>query len=122
MGFLANDRRVVGCAVALVLVALAHPGALASAAPDSHGGEDAGYAVLGVTVSTDGAALPGVIVELAGGESKWSTVSDADGVYSFSTVKPGDYAVTFKATGKKKAKMNITVADGDVDMGKVTLK
>jgi hypothetical protein len=118
MGFLAKSGRVLSFLAFLVLIGLAS--GLQATPPDEHGGE--GFAVSGVVVTTDGAAVPGVIVDLVGGEKKMGTVSDSDGAFSFAAVQPGDYTVEFKATGKKKAKLKITVADADVDMGNVTLK
>ena len=118
MGFFAKNGRVLVYVVALVMVGFA-PG-LGATAPDEHVHE--GYGVSGVVVTADGAVLPGVIVDMAGNESEWGTVSDSDGAFSFTAVQPGDYTVEFKATGKKKAKLKISVSDADVDMGKITLK
>ena len=118
MGFLAKNGSAVSFLVVLVLLGFAS--GLEAIAPDEHGNE--GYAVFGVVVNADGGALPGVIVGLSGNGSGWSTVSDSDGAFSFTAVQPGDYTVEFKATGKKKAKLKISVSDADVDMGKITLK
>jgi hypothetical protein len=118
MRSLAKSGRLLSLLVALVVASFAT--GLEATPPDEHGHE--GYAVSGVVVTADGAALPGVIVDLVGGEEKWGTVSDSDGVFSFTAVQPGDYTVEFKATGKKKAKLKITVSDADMDMGNVTLK
>jgi hypothetical protein len=126
MGNLASNHRVSTLFVFLVLVCFAHSGAFAAgpdaASPGSETAEDARYEVFGVTVTSEGGALPGVMVAVSGNESNFRTVSDAEGAFSLTAVPPGDYAVEFKASGRKKVKLKITVSDADVDMGKITLE
>ncbi len=123
---LAKCDRVSSLLVFLVLVGLAHSGIFAlgldAGSPDEGASEDARYEVFGVTVTSDGDALPGVIVAMSGKESDFGTVSDAKGAFSFTSVPPGNYAVQFRASGRKKVKVKITVADVDVDMGKIILE
>lgn len=126
MVHLATCERVSGPAVFLVLIGLALSCGFAlgsdAGSPDTEAAEGARHSVFGVTVNSDGSALPGVIVAMSGNESDFGTVSDAKGAFSFTSVPPGDYAVVFKSSGRKKVKVKITVADADVDMGKITLE
>jgi hypothetical protein len=88
-------------------------------------GEDespiAGYEVFGATVSSDGNALPGVLITLSGGGVNQKTVSDTDGVFHFMSVPSGSYSVVFKMKGAKKVKREIAVSTGDVNLGKITI-
>ncbi len=88
-------------------------------------GEDespvAGYEVFGATVSSNGSALPGVLITLSGDGVNQKTVSDTDGAFHFMSVPPGSYSVVFKMKGAKKVKREITVSTGNVDLGKITM-
>ena len=81
----------------------------------------AGYEVNGATVSSDGSALPGVLITLSGDGVNQKTVSDTDGVFHFMSVPSGSYSVVFKMKGAKKVKREIAVSTGDVNLGKITM-
>ena len=88
-------------------------------------GEDespvAGYEVFGAVVSSDGSALPGVLITLSGDGVNQKTVSDTGGVFHFMSVPSGSYSVVVKMKGAKKVKREITVSTGNVDLGKITM-
>jgi len=88
-------------------------------------GEDeslpAGQEIFGTTLSKDGSALAGVRISLSGDGVDQKTVSDADGAFRFTLIPSGSYTMVFKMEGKKKVKLEITVASGDVDMGNITI-
>ena len=81
----------------------------------------AGHEVFGITVDTDGGALPGVLITLSGDGVHQKTVSDAEGVFHITSVPPGSYSMVFKVKGMKKVKREVTVSTGDVDLGKITI-
>ena len=81
----------------------------------------AGYEVFGATVSSDGSALPGVLITLSGDGVDQKTVSDAEGAFRFTLVPSGSYSMVFKMKGMKKVKREVTVSTGDVDMGEITM-
>jgi hypothetical protein len=70
--------------------------------------------ISGIVTDKDGALLPGVAVRVhatAGGEARAATTNKA-GEYSFPALQPGDYAITFTATGfavqTETATLNVT--------------
>ncbi len=81
----------------------------------------AGYEVFGMTVSSDGSALPGVLIAISGDGVSLKGVSDAEGAFRFTSVPPGHYSVVFKMKGTKKVKLEITVATSDLDLGEIIL-
>jgi len=80
------------------------------------------YDVFGSTVNSDGSALSGVLIGLSGDGVTQKTVSSTDGSFRFSSVPPGSYAIDFKMKGKKKVKREITLSNGDLDLGKITIE
>jgi hypothetical protein len=80
------------------------------------------YDVFGSTVNSDGSALSGVLIGLKGDGVTQKTVSSTDGSFRFSSVPPGSYAIDFKMKGKKKVKREITLSNGDLDLGKITIE
>jgi len=107
------------CAVSAFSVA----GTLVAESSVGRGDEPAqpGSKVFGVTVSSDGSALPGVLIALSGKGIKQRTVSGTDGAFSFASVPPGDYMVVFQFQGKKKIKRKIPVGTEDVDLGTIVV-
>jgi hypothetical protein len=119
-----NDRVWRILLIMVVVAAHAVPSALGAGRQTQNADETegTGYEVYGVVVTADGEAFPGAIVALSGKGSDQKTVSDMEGAFRLTAVPPGEYAVTFTATGRKKVKLKITVAGDDVDMGQITLE
>ena len=109
----------VVCAVSAFSVA----GTLAAGSSVGRGDDPAqpGSRVFGVTVSSDGSALPGVLIALSGKGVKQRTVSETDGAFSFASVPHGDYMVVFQFQGKKKIKRKSPVGTEDVDLGTIVV-
>ena len=84
--------------------------------------EPARHDVFGETVTSDGSALPGVLIGLSVDGVDQKTVSSDDGTFRFSSVPPGSYSIIFKTKGMKKVKREITVSNGDLDLGKITME
>lgn len=82
----------------------------------------AGYDVFGSTVNSDGSALSGVLIGLSGDGVNQKTVSSTDGSFRFSSVPSGSYAIDFKMKAKKKVKREITLSNGDLDLGNITIE
>lgn len=118
-----RTRRVV-LMVVMVLSAFSGAGAsgydvLMDRADDSPA---ARYDVFGSTVNSDGSSLSGVLIGLSGEGVNQKTVSSTDGSFRFSSVPPGYYALDFKIKGKKKVRREITLSNGDLDLGKITIE
>ena len=107
------------CALSAVSVA----GAFAADGSVSRVDEPAssGSKVFGVTVSSDGSPLPGVLITLSGKGVKQKTVSETDGAFGFASVPPGDYVVVFQFQGRKKVKRKIPVTTEDIDLGTIVV-
>ncbi len=124
------NKPVYGCRIFRVVMMLVFflPAVLVVGASEAGfvvRGEDespmAGYEVFGAVVSSDGNALPGVLITLSGDGVNQKTVSDTGGVFHFMSVPSGSYSVVVKMKGAKKVKLEITVSTGNVDLGKITL-
>src|SRR5215472_3218227 len=77
------------------------------------------------TMSAQGSqAVPGVTVELKGGDSKdsVSTSTDADGRYQFSKVAPGEYTLAVTVDGFKQFARAVSLRPGDAKVEGVTLE
>jgi len=122
----ARERRMCRVVMLLVMMLSASSGAGVSGCEVSMAGANdspaARHDVFGTTVDTDGNALPGVLVGLSGDGVNQKTVSSADGSFRFSSVPPGTFVIVFKMKGKKKVKREITLSDGDLDLGTITIE
>jgi len=119
------ERRRFGTVMMLVIGLSAVSGArafeLGVVIPRSDQSAAAGHEVFGVTVSSDGSPVPGVLIAISGDGVNLKGVSDAEGTFRFTSVPPGSYSIVFKKQGTKKVKLEITVSTGDLDLGKITL-
>ena len=83
-----------------------------------------GVIVSGRILSPSGLPVPGIKVDIAGGETSMSTRSDENGIYSF-TVAPGDYTLSSRGNVRSVtliANVGTTVLDsGSYYVGKVAV-
>lgn len=84
--------------------------------------ESAEYEISGTIIGGDGNAAPGVLVALSGDGTNQKAVTDAEGRFRFTKLRAGDYSLLFKVKGAKKVKRDVSVTDGDVDLGTIAAK
>ncbi|REJ86225.1 MAG: carboxypeptidase regulatory-like domain-containing protein [Acidobacteria bacterium] len=73
----------------------------------------------GIVSDASGAALPGVLVTLSGGQGDKTIVTETDGSYRFGLVRPGDYTVRAELEGFAAAEATVVANAGgkyDIDL------
>lgn len=121
-----NVREVIRVVSVCILVVVAAPAVQALQIGEiglrANDPESAEYEISGTILGGDGNAAPGILVALSGDGVNQKAVTDAEGRFRFTKLQAGDYSLLFKVKGAKKVKRDVSVTDGDVDLGTISAK
>ena len=121
-----NVREVIRVVSVCILVVVAAPAVQALQIGEiglrANDPESAEYEISGTILGGDGNAAPGILVALSGDGVNQKAVTDAEGRFRFTKLQAGDYSLLFKVKGAKKVKRDVSVNNGNVDLGTISAK